>query len=204
MDSSSTSEATTPVAQPPAKEPVKVITFQKILENGPNAVGMRGVPRNDADPDKRVIAVSWRCGHKKKNGHACGTQNKIQRVKCRECKGTILDYRNIKNDREGRPIQAGDELNMVPDRLKAAYWECPGCYTFNRLEENTVTDICCPNCFQNDEWVVLSERTWVYNKFSERLGSFDGKELVELNPWMDSLWAVYDRINHNRAYTVIE
>ena len=209
MDSSSTSAAQTPAAEPPATEapapePPKVVKFAKILERGVYAAGMRGVPKNDAFPDQRVVPVWWRCGHKKKNGHTCGKRNAIERTSCRECKGMILDYRNVKQDRDGRPIQAGDELNLVPGRLKAVWWECPLCDAMHDIDDDSVVGICCPNCFQNNDWVTLTDRTWVYNKFAERLGTFDGFEIVELNPWMDSLWAINDRINHNRPYTIVE
>ena len=188
---------------------VTVAKFRNILSRGPYAPNMRGVSKKhvvgiERTPNARVIPLSWKCGQNDKHGNECGKENKISRVKCSRCDGGITDHRNVKNDSQGRPIQAGDDLNMVSRRLVAKYWECSICRHLQKIRAETIVTSYCDRCLDNDQLSEVEFRTWVWNEYHERLGTWDGLRIIELAPWMDNLWAATSRQQKGLPCTVIE
>lgn len=175
---------------PPTKHELP-ITIHELLKHSPYAI--RGLTEKQVGrsrfPDQRVSTVMWRCFRKNENGEECKRINVYHRGQCLKCKQSVRGETNIFMNADNQAVKWGDDLNMMPGRLQPKWWECKSCGHFHTVATSTVGESRCPGCEADGIVSAFDGNCWLWNEFSERLGTCDGSIVLEMGPWMDTIWA---------------
>lgn len=185
----------------------RVITFQEILDRGPNAFGVMEIAQKDIpgpvkEPHRRVVPHTWTCGMTHRDDGMCLRVYPMQTQRSDRC--FREDYRNVRHNVDREAVVAGDELNMMPERLKAKWWECKTCHSAHQIDDATVLGVYCTDCRENGRRSWLEGDCYVWNEFDERLGSYDGYVIVRLGPWQNTLFAIWARQDRGWPFDLVE
>lgn len=171
------------------------VTIHELLERSPYAIRAlteKQVGRSKF-PDHRVSTVMWICFRKSEAGEECRRINVYHRGQCLKCKQSVVGETNIFMNADKQAVKWGDELNIMPGRLLPKWWECRSCGHLHQVAGSTIGESRCPGCEVDGIVSAFSGDCWLWNGFSERLGLCNGSILLEMGPWMDTIWAYHTR-----------